>query len=67
MRYPENYPESRANQLFIDLVKSKDILKIIKIIKNRKRFWVTPLASHMKKKRLKSFSGKGIPERSFEI
>ena len=24
-------------------------------------------SSHMKKKRLKSFSGKGIPERSFEI
>ena len=50
MRYPEKYPESRANQLFIDLVKSKDILKTIKIIKNRKRCWVTPLASHMKKK-----------------
>ena len=50
MRYPEKYPESRANQLFIDLVKSKDILKTIKIIKNTKRCWVTPLASHMKKK-----------------
>jgi len=63
---PEKYPASRANQLFMDLVKCEDISKIIKIIKNRTPCWVTLLASHMNK-RLKSFSGKGIPERGFEI